>query len=126
MTTQSKAEGGRRKDESAGDVPVPHASFSPQPSSFPPDAFTAFAPRLETHWFLCERQEPVGKTVRYTVREKPEGDEVGFLFWDSHRKEYLFAVTQPRVFPPRWIAEMTEILVYLTQRQRRRTTGRAR
>lgn len=85
------------------------------------ERFTAFAPRLETSWFTCERQEPVGTTVRYVVRAKDEAQTVlGEIAW-SHR-HHCYTVT---LVPATWelvakcLQDLGEICTYLNARQRR-------
>lgn len=95
---------------------------------------TAWASRLETYWFTCERIDPVGTTVRYTVRlHDAARPVVGEIAWSSRHNSY--AVT---LRPWSWqlvaqcLHDLGEICTFLTarsrvaarERQRRQKAGR--
>lgn len=92
------------------------------------ERFTAFAPRLETNWFTCERQEPVGKTVRYVVCTRDDAKTVlGEIAWSGTHHCYVFVASAAAWrYVAKCLQDLGEICTYLSARQRRRTTGRAR
>lgn len=89
------------------------------------DAFTAWAPRLDAHGFVCERQDPAGDTVRYTVRLTDEARTVvGEIAWSTRHKCYALTGAGSWQLIARSLRDLGEICQYLTARQRRRTPGK--
>lgn len=87
--------------------------------------FSPFASRLDAQGFYCERQPSQTKTVRYIVKAKPAAanpeEEVilGHIGWKGPWRCYAFIAFSGAVLEHRALAELADILDYLSKRQRR-------
>jgi hypothetical protein len=82
-------------------------------------SFTPFAQRLEGKGFYCVQQPSQAKTVRYVVKLKEDDRLVGYIAWKGQWHCYAFFSTSDTVYEHRCLAELAEILDYLSKRQRR-------
>lgn len=89
------------------------------------ESLSPFPARLNTQWFYCEQQPSPMKTVRYVVKAKPvpmdpeEEVILGHIGWKGPCRAYAFFPFATGVWEHRALAELAEILDYLSKRQRR-------
>lgn len=90
------------------------------------ESISRFAPRLDGKGFYCEQQPgPSQKTVRYVVKAKPAAADpqeeviLGHIGWKGFSKCYAFFPFSGAVLEHRCLAELAEILDYLSKKQRR-------
>lgn len=84
------------------------------------ESVSRFAPRLYGRGFYCEQQPgPSKKTVRYLVKLKDDNRLLGHIAWKGAWNCYAFFSTSETVYAHHCLAELAEILDYLSKRQRR-------
>jgi hypothetical protein len=83
------------------------------------ESLSRFAPRLDGKLFYCELQASQGKTARYVVKWKEDHRLLGHIAWKGTWNCYAFFSTADMVSEHRCLAELAEILDYLSKRQRR-------
>jgi hypothetical protein len=78
-----------------------------------------FAPRLEGKSFYCVQEPSQAKTVRYVVKLTEDDSILGHIAWKGPWHCYAFFSVSDATYQHRCLAELAEILDYLSKRQRR-------
>jgi hypothetical protein len=82
-------------------------------------SLSPFAQRLDGKGFYCVQEPNQGKSVRYVVKLTIDDSILGHIAWRMAWHSYAFFASGPGIYHHRCLADLAEILDYLSKRQRR-------